>query len=505
MRKLLIKNSLSGILQSFINIALVFTVIPIFINELGKVEYGVFSLIIVAGNLNIFTNLGLTTALIKFLSEQGKVKESHYDIIVTFFLTIMVLLPLTLLAAYFNRFILLDVLKIPLKFFYDAKDFYLFLLSANFLLISGQVAKAVLDSGQQIIVTNFIQILYNIIYWGFILLMLLLGYHLPQIGMVSFIAALIWFIIITYKALQYWGKLSIRGLSDNYKRIIKKQINYGSKIYASGLIGFFYEPLSKIIISHYIGISEVGFFDIAVRIKNQLWGIISKMFYPLYPLLSSMVDKRKIKTLIHDLEQKTFIFMIPLITIIIYVTTPLVRLWIGRDVQIISISVIYILSIFMFGSITVLPNYQFLTVKGQADKTIVLQASNVFFNIVVFFITFKWLHLGYYAIIVSNVSAITSSFVISLYYQQKFLNSLIFDNWRQVTELLILATINMILGYFLNIIIISDWLKLIIIPIILILSTLIQYRYFKFFSKKDFKRYLGENFVQKQFFKFFLN
>jgi len=491
MRKLLVKNSLSGVLQSFINMALVFTVIPVFIKMLGTEEYGVFSLIIVVGNLNVFTNLGLTSSLIKFLAEQGKVQESHYDIIITFFLTIGIFLPFTLLAAYFNKFVLLDILTVPANVFDNAKVFYLFLLGANYLLVSGQVAKAVLDSSQKIVTTNFLQILYNFIYWGLILTVLLLGYHLPQIGMASFTAALIWFISITYKSLQYWGKFSLSGISKNYRRIAKKQLSYGSKIYAGGLIGFFYIPLSKILISHFIGISEVGFFDIALRIKNQLLGIISKIFYPLYPLISSLKDKNKIRLLVHDLEQKTFFFVVPLIIIIIFTTFPFVHLWIGQNVKIISISVILIVSAFMLGSINTLPNYQFLIAKGHADKTIVLQACNVFFNTLLFFTTLKW--LGYYAAVAGNVTAIMSSFVLSLYYQKKYLNSLIFDSFEQIIKLGVLAIVNIGLGYLLNLFLISAWTKVIIIPIVLLSNSLLLFRYLRFFTQADILRYTGKN------------
>lgn len=502
MRKILVKNSLSGLLQSVINMALVFTVIPVFIRTLGIEYYGVFSLIIVIGNLNLFTNLGLTSSLIKFLAEQGKIQESNYDIVVTFFITLIVLLPITLAAAYFNKFILLNMLRIPPLFFKGARILYLFLLSANFLIILGQVFKAVLDSGQKITTSNFIQISYNFIYWILILIILLLGYGLPQIGMAAFLSAFVWFIIITYKSLQYWGKLSLKGLQKNYIRVAKKQFFYGSKIYIGGVLGFLNDSLPRILISHFIGIQEVGFFDIAYRIKNQLWGGIEKIFYPLYPLLSSIKDNKKVRLIVHDIEQKIFIFIIPITIIIIFTAKSFIQLWIGKDVEIITISVIYIVSAFMIGSITVLPNYQFLIAKGHAGKTVIIQVSNIFISTIIFLVTFKW--IGYYAAILGTVSLVLSSFVLSLYYQKKYLNSLIFDSKTQIIKLIILTTINVTIGYFLNLIITSNWLNIIITPIILLLSTILQYRYLKFFKVVDFEKYLGTRFTKKRIIKFFL-
>lgn len=490
MRKLLVKNSLSGVAQSLLNLVLVFTVIPVFIKMLGTEAYGVFSLIIVVGNLNVFTNLGLTSALTKFLAEQGKIKESHYDIVITFLLTIIILLPFTLTAAYFNKFILLNILKVPFTVFDDAKVFYLFLLGANFLLISGQVAKAVLDSGQRIVITNLLQILYNFIYWALILLVLLFGYHLPQVGMASLTAAFIWFISITYKSLQYWGKFSLKGLLDNYKRITRKQLAYGSKIYAGGLIGFFYEPFSKILISHFFGISEVGFYDIALRIKNQLWGIISKILYPLYPLISGIKDKKKVRLLVHDVGQKLFFFIIPIITVVIFITFPFVQLWIGQDVKIISISIIFIVSIWLIRT-TAVPNYQFLMAKGYASKTIILQASNVFTNIILIISTYQL--LGYYSVILGNVSSIFTSYMLSLYYQKRYLDVFVFDSISIFIKLIIIFCIDIIFGVLLYILIEKYIIKIFVITISLMLISLLLYKFLKVFNKEDIYRYVGNN------------
>ena len=82
MKKILVKNSVFGLGQAVINLLLVFIAIPIFIKMLGSESYGVFALVMVVGNLNSFTNLGLTSALVKFIAEQGRNDESKIDITV---------------------------------------------------------------------------------------------------------------------------------------------------------------------------------------------------------------------------------------------------------------------------------------------------------------------------------------------------------------------------------------------------------------------------------------
>ena len=101
-RKQFVKNSLSGVFVLAISTLLLLVTIPIFLRLLGKEAYGVFSLIMVIGNLNTFANLGLSAALIKFISEQGKVTESHHDIIVNSLLLLSILLPIVATGIFFR-------------------------------------------------------------------------------------------------------------------------------------------------------------------------------------------------------------------------------------------------------------------------------------------------------------------------------------------------------------------------------------------------------------------
>ena len=492
MKKILVKNSVFGIGQTVINMLLLFFAIPIFIKMLGSESYGVFALVMVVGNLNTFTNLGLTNALVKFIAEQGKNEESSIDILVSLILMIVIILPLTLIIIYFDKFILLNVLKIPPGIFLQAKWLYFWVLWANFLLLVGQVFKSILDALQKIYITSLQQAVYNLLYWGLILAALLLGFNLPAIGLAIFIAAFIWLIITIASAMKEWGSLSFINLNKNFKNSAKKQLNYGLKIYAGGLIGFFYEPLSKILISNFIGVAEVGFYDIALKLRGQLWGFIAKIFYPLFPFISEQKDKSIIRKYIHDLEQKTFLIVVPVVAAVILLMHPFIGLWLGKNVDIISITAIIIVSFHLVGSSTVVPNYQFLVAKDLAQKTIILQLVNVVFN-ALFFIASVYF-IGYYALLVGNAAAILSSFVLSLYYQKKYLDSLIFDSLSQVSKLIFSFIIMVLTGLFIKMFLNGyDILMLIVIPVVLVPTVLLLYKVFKLVKTEDIYRYFGKH------------
>ncbi len=82
-KKTLIKNSAIGSIQFVLTAILTLVSVPIFIHKLGLELYGVFAIVSVIGNLNLLTNFGLNSSLLVYIANQGKSRESDYDIAVT--------------------------------------------------------------------------------------------------------------------------------------------------------------------------------------------------------------------------------------------------------------------------------------------------------------------------------------------------------------------------------------------------------------------------------------
>ncbi len=228
-----------------------------------------------------------------------------------------------------------------------------------------------------------------------------------------------------------------------------------------------------------------------MKIRNQIWGVMNKILYPLFPALSQMKDRITIKMWIHDLEQKIYFCIIPLVAIIICIARPILSLWLGSDIVLISRTTIAIVSAFLLFSSATTPYYQYLIAKDYASKTIVLQASNVVFNIIFFFVFLK--PLGFAAAIIGNVSAILSSFIVTLYYQRKDFNGLIFDSTKQFVKLLIIFISLIVIGLLISFGLNSDILRISVIPFIILLCTVLMYRQMHLITNADIIRYAGKN------------
>jgi len=489
-KKTLINNSLSGVVQLVITALLTFLCIPIFINKLGTELYGVFAIVSVIGNLNIFANLGLNSALIKYVSEQGKCSESENDIFASLVIMCSIIIPLTILAFIIREYILVNVLSVPIKYYAQSQVLYTTLLISNVLLLIGQIFTAVLDSMQKIYFTNFSQLIYSIIYWGGIIIVVLMGHHLDWVGYAMLAAALCWFFLILIFFLKKWGTIAFTNLKETFKPAAKKQLTFGAKVYLSGFIGFFNEPLFKILISHFLGLNVVAYFEISLKIRTQLAGLFNKVLQPLYPYLSSLKDKQHIAMLIKDLTSKIFLIVLPICALLIITCKDIVTLWLQIDIINYSIFIVGLVVPYLILSPLTLPIYVFLLAKGYPERTIVFQTLSVIVNILVFYLLFSL--IGMYTVIISNVLSYLASYILGMYYQNKLLNikyELELKYILRITCVLLLLAIVGLISLEFN----KEIVRILYTTIAFIPLVLWSYKRFKLINQEDLERYFGGN------------
>jgi peptidoglycan biosynthesis protein MviN/MurJ (putative lipid II flippase) len=135
--------------------------------------------------------------------------------------------------------------------------------------------------------------------------------------------------------------------------------------------------------------------------------------------------------------------------------------------------------------------YLFMMAKGHASKTIIIQLTNVVVNAVVFFALLA--PLAYYSAVVANVAAIFSSFLVSLYYQKRYLDSLIFDSPTQLFRMVLTFAFAIALAYGIGRVIQNDGWEMVLLPIVVGTVSIVLYRYARMVQQSDIERYLGEN------------
>ena len=418
-KKLILKNSSVGLIQLICTAILTLICIPIFISKLGLDSYGVFAVISVVGNLSVFTNLGLNQSLIVYLAKQGKCKESDYDIVVTAIMLILFALIVGITVIFFKSFIVEEILSIPSNQLVVSEILLTYLVIANGVLLIGQTFTSIIDATQKIYISNICQFVYSLLYWGGMIVIISFGGGLKYLGIWVLVVAIIWFILVFVNSYHIWGPLNIDGLSKKFTMVVKKQLGYGSKIYLSGLVGFLFEPLSKILLSSFVGVQIVGVFEIALKIRGQISSILNKGFYPIFPYIASTESGPKLDELINDFSKKIQLIIIPIVLAVIFMMPYLLKIWLGTDnIEQITLFVIVLSVSYLVFSPVVLPIYVYFTAKNKAHINVLAQLSSVVINVVVFIITYQT--YGVYAILFSNSLAYFASFLVLKYAQFKY-------------------------------------------------------------------------------------
>jgi O-antigen/teichoic acid export membrane protein len=440
--KLIYKNSLSGIGQLVLTGLLTFVSIPVFIRVLGEEAYGAFSIVTLAGNLSIFVNLGLNSALLKFLCVQGRSKESDYDIVATLLLLIVIVVPLSVLAITFQQPILQRILGMSDRLYDQVRILYRCVVLANLVLLIGQTFTTLLDSQQRIYLTNMYQFIYSLLYWGGMIGVVSLGYGMPAVGGVVLGAATVWLALVSIAALTVWGKPDLTGFWPALPRIARKQLAFGASVYSAGLLTMLFEPMTKLLVSRLIGVTEVGYLEIAHKIRSQLWAVMQKMTYPLYPQIAQQTDIGVIHRMMNAFQSRMLVLIVPFLLFFFLALPSALSLWLPNANETTTLATLCISSAYMLGTLSI-PPYYFLMSHQHGKKTVLVQAVNVTVNGLVILLSYQW--MGFDGVILANSLAILSSLTVCLYFQKRYVGPLQFGVRTQWLTWLALAALTFLL------------------------------------------------------------
>jgi O-antigen/teichoic acid export membrane protein len=489
MRKALLAGSVSGVAQIVINTALVGILIPVFIGKLGLELYGVFSLISVVASLNVFVNFGFNTSLIKYIAEQGRIKESNYDIAVTFTVLLCVLVPVSLTVIAGRDFVLEHILQVPSLLIDDkVRRCFGYLVVSSVLVLLGQIPSAMLDAFQRIHITNSIQIGYNMLNRGCVLLSVIVAPRLDYVGLSVLGTTVVWWVVLVVAALHSWQFFDFRGCAENFIRIARKHLSYGSRIYTSSMLGFLFEPTSKLLISRYIGLNEVAFFEIGLRFKGLIWNMFERILYPFVPHVASIRDGLQARSLVADLQQKLAIIMIPMFITVGFVAYPLVDVWIRRDVILVANTTRVITMVYLI-AVIFLPYYNYLMVKNQPGKAMIVQGSNVLVNVLLFLVLTPL--FGYYGALAGFVASVLVSTIVCIRFQLKEHVDLPINATGAAGKIALLAGMLVALDGGLHTLSSNSVALLIAIPLANVLASVLVIRFTHLVNRNEIQRYFG--------------
>jgi len=337
-------NAASSGIQVIIVGLVYFFIYRLLVMKLGIKLLGVWSLIIAASSVTGISNFGFSSAIVKYVAEYN-VKGEQTPISQLIFTSIFFMTCLFLVIAviiYVSAVYIISELLDPqyVNIAISILPVSLFFMYVN---SAGNILNSAIEGFQRNYIRNFSL---SVISFGYLVIALLL---IPKYGLMGFaIAQLIQSIAIFLVSYYFLSRLctDFTIFSWNWDRNnFRILLNYGYKIQIITVCQILLEPLTKILVSKFHGVSTLGFYEMASRLITQLRQIIAGMNQVTIPLVSHLQQTNK-PTIMHVYERGlSFIIYIafPLFAGIILFTPHLALIWIG-NVNVIFINCTYILA-----------------------------------------------------------------------------------------------------------------------------------------------------------------
>jgi O-antigen/teichoic acid export membrane protein len=298
----------------------------------------------------------------------------------------------------------------------------------------GGVFTSALEGFQRNYIKNFVYSSTSICY---LILTILL---IPKFGLFGLAVAQVVQSIMIFMISYYFLTRKCRTFSIfqwNWDRkLFKKLFNYGYKIQVISICQMLIDPITKILISKFNGLSTLGFYEMASRLIIQLRQIIVNMNQVTIPIVShySQTDKSAINY-IYERGLSFIIFIVfPLFAGIILFTPYLSGIWIGH-VEPVFINCVYILALSMLINILCTPAYFNSFGEGNLNGVLYMNILIVLLNAILGVALGKTIPI--YGVAVGwGISAAIGSVFLIYYYQKR--NNIRFRNLLATSDYIII-------------------------------------------------------------------
>ncbi len=374
-------NVASSVVQVVVTGIVYFFVYRVLVIKLGIELLGVWSLIIATASISNLSNLGFNSAVVKYVAEYNAKGEADrinrliYTSIISISIFFLALGALIYLFAFFfiDRVIDQEYKALALRILPIS-------LTGLFFYTTGNVLTSGLEGLQKNYIRNFAFAIASVFY------LLLAIFMIPASGLAGLAVAQVIQTIVVFIISYYYLKRSVSGFGiKSFKwdrEVFRELFAYGYKIQVISICQMLTDPVTKILVSRFSGLTTLGFYEMASRVITQLRQIIAGMDQVTIPIVShfQQTDKSTVR-LIYEKGFSFIVFIVfPLFAAIILFTPYLSRIWIG-NVEPVFIFCSYILASGMLVNVLNAQAYYNSLGEGQLNGIMLMTIFVLGFNI----------------------------------------------------------------------------------------------------------------------------
>lgn len=343
------KNTAINVAGSIIPVVVMLITVPLYLDLLGDIRYGVLALVWLVIGYFSFMEMGLGKATANQIAQASEKNSSERAEI--FWTAVGANLTIGIIAAIIiwiiGEYLVTHVLVMPDTYRKETLAALPWIIATFPLALVTSVLNGALEGVNKFLLLNIIQTLGTIV---FQLFPLLIAYKFgPSLEYV--IPAAVIAKVITNIPLLYVCHLFVTNRSPfkfSFARV-KVLLSFGGWVSVSTFATPTLESIDRVVIGSTLGAKAVTYYTIAYQLAAKIRIIPGSLSRAIFPRISSESNSKSRHDMAVHALQSLSLLMTPIIVIVILLLSPFLNLWLGFDVaeKIVSISYLFFFGIWV--------------------------------------------------------------------------------------------------------------------------------------------------------------
>ncbi|MFZ1551822.1 MAG: oligosaccharide flippase family protein [Anaerolineae bacterium] len=382
----MVRNSLFSVLRFLVLLPLPLLVVPFMLGKLGDERFGVWAIVALFTSYTQLADFGMGLALTKYVAEFAAQKQwQRLDMALNtvFFFYLVVGLSLATLVLLGRHFLAGLVPQISPALTQEIATVIGIAALTFAVNLTLGAFNSTLQGLQRMDLTNLTALANGIgLYLG-IVVVLALGGGLVGMAVLSLVLAVASgaFNGVMTQRLAPGLRLRWRTFDAGYLRSV---LSYSLNIQGGALTELLFDPLSKLVITRFLGVALVTQYEVGQRIITQLRGLFAVAFLPLFPGVSHLHAEREqqaVQMIYQRSSRYVYLLGWPAYLLLIITAPWLLTAWLGQGYAQAAF-VMRLMTCGWFVSLVAFPPYMILQALGQAHLCLRAHVVQGFTNLV---------------------------------------------------------------------------------------------------------------------------
>jgi O-antigen/teichoic acid export membrane protein len=330
------KNVLSGSIAAGGNMLLILIAYPIYLKYLGVEQYGLWATLSVVVFFSQLGELGVSSALIKYVAAEfgGNNYDGITQYTTTAFCIIIVPFSLIILLLYLFKGQIVGFLELKNIYVDVAKQLIPLMGFLAVFIMVVELAKGVIMGIGRMDIANYVFLLGRVSQVLTSVVLVIYGLKIWGLYLGAAFAYGVIFILYIYILCVHY-KIRLFKVNRFAKKCFYDLLAFGGVLFSARLIKMLVQPFNKIIITKYIGLSEVTYYELATKAALGLRSFYDIGLKAIMPKVSELQRKsndakRAIKHIYKQSVKFIVFFAMPVFCMLFILANYVLLVWLGE-------------------------------------------------------------------------------------------------------------------------------------------------------------------------------